>query len=271
VNRIDKVFGQLRQEGKKVLIPYVSCGDPHLKFTEELVLGLAENGADLIELGVPYSDPVADGPTIQKASTRALAEGVTLEKIFSLVERLREKTSIPLIMMTYYNPVYVKGVENFLKRAGEAGIDGLIIPDLPVEESENLKDVAENYGLNLIFLVAPTSTPERIKKIVNMARGFIYCVSVTGITGARKELGGELASFLKVVQAHTSLPLAVGFGISGPDMARKAAGLADGIIVGSALIERIEKNIEHNGFNYGKALEEAITFVGDLKTAITIY
>jgi len=268
VNRIDQVFNELRREQRKALIPYVSCGYPSLEFTEELILKLAASGADLIELGVPYSDPVADGPTIQKASTKALEGGVTLEKIFALVERLRDKTAIPLIMMTYYNPIYVKGPENFLKRAKTVGIDGLIIPDLPVEEAGNIKEIADSHGIDLIFLVAPTSTPERIKKIVEMSRGFVYCVSVTGITGARKTLTDQLAGFLNKVQTHSQLPLAVGFGISGPELAQKVAPWADGVIVGSALIDKIEKGLKQDETNYAQALGEAGAFIKELKIAL---
>lgn len=264
MNRIDGVFAALRKKGEKALIPYVTCGDPDIKFTEKLVSVLADSGADMVELGIPYSDPVADGPTIQKASVRALKGGVTLENIFALAERLRKKIEIPLIIMTYYNPVYVMGVENFVKKAAAAGMDGLIIPDLPLEEACQLKTLADNNGINLIFLVAPTSTKERIQKISQMARGFIYCVSVAGVTGARQKVSNSLESFLNRIRIQTSLPLAVGFGISSPDTARKASQHADGVIVGSALIERLEKNIN----NSHQALKEASDFIRNLKKAI---
>jgi len=220
VNKIDKVFKELKSKGEKALIAYISCGDPSLDFTEELVPVLAKSGADLIELGVPYSDPVADGPTIQRASGRALAGGVTMEKIFLLVKRLREKTQVPLIMMTYYNPVYVGGLDAFVKKAALAGIDGLIIPDLPVEESYILKEAADKRNLYLIFLAAPTSTPKRIAMITKLAKGFVYCVSVAGVTGARDTTDQGLGSFLNRIRQHTDLPLCVGFGISGPETAR---------------------------------------------------
>jgi len=264
VNRIDGVFAALRKKGEKALVPYVTCGDPYLEFTQELVSVLADSGADMIELGIPYSDPVADGPTIQRASVRALKGGITLENIFALAGCLRKKIEKPLIIMTYYNPVYVTGVENFVKKAAAAGVDGLIIPDLPLEEAYQLKDIADSNGINLIFLVAPTSTPERIEKITKLSRGFIYCVSVTGVTGARQKVSNSLENFLNRIRIHTSLPLAVGFGISSPDTARKASQHADGVIVGSALIERIEKNIN----NSHEALKEASDFIRNLKKAI---
>lgn len=266
MNRIDAVFNDLRKSQGKAVIPYVTCGYPSLDFTKELISVLAEAGADLIEIGVSYSDPVADGPTIQKASARALTAGITLDKIFRLVEEIRGKCQVPLIMMTYYNPIYVTGVENFIKKAAAAGVDGLIIPDLPVEEAGHLSEVAERSGLRTIFLVAPTSTSERIEKIAGISRGFIYCVSVTGVTGARKEVSEGLEDFLKRIRLSTELPLAVGFGISGPETARQAAEYADGVIVGSALIQKIEENVA--GEDYSKALQEAAAFIKELKGAV---
>jgi len=266
LNRIDNVLDMLHKKNEKALIPYVSCGDPSLEFTEQLATILAESGADIIELGVPYSDPVADGPIIQRASGRALAGGVTLEKIFSLVKRLREKTQVPLIIMTYYNPVYVTGVENFIARAASVGIDGLIIPDLPLEEAGYLKKAADSNNINLILLVAPTSSPERIKRIAQLSKGFIYCVSVTGVTGTRQSTSGGLEDFLDQVRLQTKLPLAVGFGVSGPDTARKMANKADGVIVGSAIIQKIEENVQKG--DTLKALEEAVSFINTLKKAI---
>ncbi|MBZ4687804.1 MAG: tryptophan synthase, alpha subunit [Clostridiales bacterium] len=266
MNRIDAVFNDLRKSQGKAVIPYVTCGYPSLDFTKELISVLAEAGADLIEIGVPYSDPVADGPTIQKASARALTAGITLDKIFRLVEEIRGKCQVPLIMMTYYNPIYVTGVENFIKKAAAAGVDGLIIPDLPVEEAGHLSEVAERSGLRTIFLVAPTSTSERIEKIAGISRGFIYCVSVTGVTGARKEVSEGLEDFLKRIRLRTELPLAVGFGISSPETACRAAEYADGVIVGSALIQKIEENVA--GEDYSKALQEAAAFIKELKGAV---
>ncbi|MFZ5945631.1 MAG: tryptophan synthase subunit alpha [Bacillota bacterium] len=268
MNRIENIFNKLKKENIKALIPYVCCGYPNLEFTEKLVLRLAESGADLIELGVPYSDPVADGPTIQRAAVGALENGVTLEQILSMACRLRERTEIPLIVMTYFNTVYVKGIEQFIKMAAASGIDGLIIPDLPLEESEELKTMANKYGLDLILLIAPTSTPERIKKISEASRGFIYCVSVSGVTGARTNVLANLGEFLTTIRQETGLPLAVGFGISNPETARLAACEADGVIVGSALIEKIEESMGEEK-SAEKALEAAGYFVLKLKKAIT--
>ena len=268
MNRIDAVLNKLQSKQEKALLPYVTCGYPSLDFTKELVPILAEAGADVIEIGVPYSDTVADGPTIQRASARALATGITLDKVFRMVEEIRKNCQVPLVLMTYYNPIYVTGVEIFIKRAVEAGIDGLIIPDLPVEEAGCLNASAVKSGLSTISLVAPTSTPQRIEKIAEASRGFIYCVSVTGVTGAREELATGLEDFLNRIRLHTELPLAVGFGISGLETARQAAQHADGVIVGSALIEKIEENILQGDSK--KALQEAAVFIKDLKEAIEV-
>ncbi|SMB90444.1 tryptophan synthase, alpha chain [Desulfonispora thiosulfatigenes DSM 11270] len=269
MNRIDQTFKKLASQNKKALIPYVSVGDPNLEFTERLVLKLAEEGADLIELGIPYSDPVADGPTIQKASARALSGGVTLEKIFSLILRLREKTQIPLIIMSYFNPIYVKGMENFTKKASASGIDGIIIPDLPVEEAGIFNELAKEQGIYLINLIAPTSN-KRIKKIVQNSKGFIYCVSSLGVTGARAGNFNNLETFLQNIRAETDLPLAVGFGVSTSEQAKNIAQYAEGVIIGSALINQIEKNIDQNYFNQEKALSDASSFIRDLKGAMSI-
>lgn len=266
MKRLDNVFANLKRENRKALIPYVSCGDPSLAFTEELVYRLANNGADLIELGIPYSDPVADGPTIQRASQRALQGGVIIDAIFGMVERLRGVTEVPLILMTYYNPIYVKGIESFIKRASEVGIDGLIIPDLPIEEGEKLQKIAEGYGLDIIFLVAPTSTPDRIKRIAEKSKGFIYCVGVTGTTGAGQKMSNRLEGIIQEIKSHTDIPIAVGFGISDGKTARESARNADGVIVGSALIEKIEEALKIDGKRL--ALDKASDFCKELRAAI---
>ena len=267
-SKIEQKFNELKLLGKKALIPYLSCGDPTLEFTEKLVLRLERAGADLIELGIPYSDPVADGPTIQKASQRALAGGITLNKIFRLAARIRPQVKCPLIFMAYYNSVYRCGRERFVSEAAEAGIDGLIVPDLPPEEAAELKQVTDCSGLDLIFLAAPTSTKQRVQKIARLARGFVYCVSVTGVTGSREDIGAGLEEFLARIRAETALPLAVGFGISGPETARRAAEFADGIIVGSSLIERIEKNISLVSDEPGKVIGEVCSFLAGLRAAL---
>lgn len=268
MNRIARVFQELDQRKEKALIPYVCCGDPHIAFTEELVVRLAQSGADLVELGVPYSDPVADGPTVQKAAVRALAGKITLDQIFSLAERIRKRTPIPLLIMTYYNPVYVTGAELFVEKAAAAGADGLIIPDLPLEEAGPVQDALKRKGMNLIFLATPTSTEERLKKMVQMAQGFIYCVSVTGVTGARENISHQLSSLVHRLRKETTLPFAAGFGISGPENAKQAAALTDGVIVGSALIERIAHSLYADPGDEEKALKEACLFIGELKKAM---
>jgi tryptophan synthase alpha chain len=265
---ITQTFENLKKNGRKALIPYVSCGDPSLEFTEKLVLGLEEAGADLVELGIPYSDPVADGPTIQKASQRALAGGVTLEKVMRTASRIRQQARLPLLFMAYYNSIYRPGPERFVVQAAGAGISGLIVPDLPLEEALPLKRAASGAGIDLIFLAAPTSTAARLQKIAKLAGGFVYCVSVTGVTGSRKEMPGGLEEFLSRVRASTDLPLAVGFGVSGPESAARMGSAADGVIVGSSLIERIEKNLHLVQEQPQHVLDEACAYIKSLREAL---
>lgn len=266
--RIAKTFLDLQSRGRKALIPYLSCGDPTLEFTESLALRLPEAGADLIELGIPYSDPVADGPTIQKASQRALAGGATLEKIFELAGGIRAKSRVPLVFMTYYNPIYRYGQERFIARAVRAGIDGFIVPDLPPEEAVTLKQITDSLETDLIFLAAPTSTTQRLEMIARLARGFVYCVSVTGVTGSRSDFAQDLESFISRVRAVTSFPLAVGFGISGPITAARAARAADGVIVGSSLIERIEDSLDLVADQPQQVVQEVCQYLKSLREAI---
>jgi tryptophan synthase alpha chain len=243
MNRIEEKFRQLRKEGKKALIVYITAGDPNLSTTGKLVLALEKAGVDIIELGIPFSDPLADGPTIQAASQRALAKGVDLKKIFSLVKALRKKTQIPLVFMTYYNPVLQYGLEKFCRACKKTGVDGLIVPDLPFEEAGDLVKSARKNHLDCIFLVAPTSTGQRIRAIAQKSRGFIYYVSLTGVTGARRSLPEDITAHLRQLKRMTKKPLCVGFGISTPAQAKMIARMADGIIVGSAVIKQIEKNL----------------------------
>lgn len=268
MSRIAQTFTDLRLKGQKALIPYFCCGDPSLEFTEQLVLKLAECGADLVELGVPFSDPAADGPTIQKASQRALAGGITLEKVLQLAARLRSRTEIPLILMSYYNPIYRFGLERFVSRAKEAGIDGLIVPDLPPEETGILQESTDPAEIDLILLAAPTSTAERMKRIAALARGFIYCVSVTGVTGSREKLASGLEAFLAQMRSHTDLPLAVGFGIKSPETAGQAAAVADGVVTGSSLIERIEEALHLVKDEPERVINEVCDHFASLKKAI---
>jgi len=235
MNRLQQVF-----TGGKAFIPYITAGDPNLELTEELVLEMAAAGADLIELGIPFSDPVAEGIVIQKASARALEAGTTTDNLFAMVRRLRTKTDIPLAFMTYANPVYVYGAEQFLANCAVCGIDALIVPDLPFEEKEELLPYCRRYGVALISLIAPTSK-ERISIIAKEAEGFVYCVSSLGVTGMRSKIETGVSEMISQVKAVKDIPCAVGFGISTPDQAAQMAKLADGVIVGSAIVKIIEQ------------------------------
>jgi tryptophan synthase alpha chain len=256
MSKITQVFKKAKKTGKKVLIPYLMAGDPTLNDTKRFVAGLEESGADIIELGVPFSDPLADGPTIQRASERALAQGTTLKKVLNLVRDIRLNTKIPLILMTYYNPVFKFGIEAFVKEAVSAGVNGIIIPDLIPDEAEDIMVNAKTHGLDTIFLLAPTSTEERIKKVARASTGFIYYVSVTGITGSQILLDTPMKDTLSLIKKITGKPVAVGFGISTPEQASAAAELADGIIVGSAIVRLISEGRDIRGFV--KALKKAI-------------
>lgn len=244
MNRIDKKFRELKREGRVALIPYVMAGYPTLRASERMVKTLARAGADLIEIGIPYSDPLADGVTIQKASEVALSRGVTTDDVFELAGRIRRYSGIPLILMTYYNIIFRFGLESFARKAAASGVDGVISPDLPPEEGVIWQEIGQEYGLNTIFLLAPTSTDERIDRVVSQSQGFIYCVSLTGVTGARQKLPINLAQFLAKVRSKTNKPLVVGFGISTAKQAREVAKLSDGVIIGSALLNQLE--IEKN-------------------------
>jgi tryptophan synthase alpha chain len=242
MNRIDLKFSQLKAKGERALMPFITVGYPNLKFSRQLILKLERQGADMVELGIPFSDPIADGPTIQRSSQRSIEQGTTAKDVFNLVRQLREESQIPLILMTYYNLVYHFGEESFVKQAVSAGADGLIVPDLPPEEAANLSGFADKYGLDLIFLLAPTSTQERIELVSEASRGFIYYVSLTGITGARQTLAQGIEYKLKAIAKQSRKPVAVGFGISTPEQAATVAAWADGVIVGSAIINIIENH-----------------------------
>lgn len=244
MSRIADVFAARKKLNKAALIPFVTAGDPSLAHTAELVLEMEKQGADIIELGVPFSDPLADGPTIQAASQRALAHGVRLEDIIEFVSGLRSQTQVPLALMTYYNPVYQYGLKRTAQKAARAGVDGFIIPDLPPEEAEEWKKEADKAGLDTIFLLAPTSDRTRVRKVARLSSGFIYYVSVTGITGARNRLPDDLLAKLELVKRHASIPVAVGFGISTPEQVARLASHADAIIVGSAIVNLIAKHAE---------------------------
>ncbi len=240
MSRISTTFARLRSRGERALIPYLTAGDPSLEVTRALVLEAEARGADLIELGFPFSDPLADGPIIQRASQRALDGGVTLLGLLDLARELRGRLRAPLILMTYMNPLLAYGLEAVTKEAS-AGFDGLIVPDLPLEEAGPLQRGARQAGLDLIFLVAPTSRPERIRLIARKTRGFLYAVSLMGVTGPRAQLPSDLVSYLQGIRAVTEKPISVGFGISHPEQVRALAAYADGVIVGSALVHLVEE------------------------------
>lgn len=237
MSRIAETFAALRRRGEKGLIPFFTAGDPDLATSERICLAAAAAGADIIELGLPFSDPLADGPIIQAGNQRALRAGTTTRGTLELIARLRQKIAQPIVLLTYYNPVFRYGVERFLTAAAEAGLDGLIVPDLPFEESGELRAAAVARGIDPICLLAPTSTEARIAEQVAAASGFIYCVSLTGVTGVREQLSDRAAELVKRVRPHTDLPLAVGFGISTPEQAAAACRYADAAIVGSALVK----------------------------------
>jgi tryptophan synthase alpha chain len=271
-NRIDAAFDRLRCSGGKGLITFITAGDPDYEATASLVLAMEQAGADLIELGVPFSDPMADGPVIQKASMRALSGGTTLAGILGLVRRLRERTQIPLLLMTYYNPVLYYGLAAFAAEAAAAGVDGLIVPDLPTEESGPLLLELEPRGLYLIPFAAPTSTPERLARIARdgsgasgQAGGFVYCVSLTGVTGARQGLPPGIEEFMERVRTHTARPLAIGFGISTPQQAALMSRLGNAVIVGSAIVSLVGRYASDPEV----MLERVASLVGSLKQAIS--
>ena len=244
----------------KAFIPFVTCGDPSLDVTEKIVYAMEEAGADLIELGLPFSDPTAEGPVIQRANLRALSGGVTTDKVFDMVAKIRKNTSIPMVFMTYANVVFSYGVERFCRKAAEVGMDGMILPDVPFEEKEEFALVAEKYGLDLISLIAPTSH-ERISMIAKEAEGFVYCVSSLGVTGMRSQITTDVGAMVELVKKSSDIPAAIGFGISGPEQAKKMAAVSDGVIVGSAIVKLVEK--------YGKdAVPYVAEFVKSVKDAI---
>ncbi|HCC35731.1 MAG TPA: tryptophan synthase subunit alpha [Ruminococcaceae bacterium] len=235
MNRISDAF-----KGKKAFVAFITGGDPDIETTEKLIIAMAESGADIIEIGIPFSDPVAEGIVIQQADERALKNGCTVDKLFEMVKRVRGKTDIPLLFMTYINPIFVYGKEKFMSRCAECGIDGVIVPDLPFEERAELAEVCEKHGITQISMIAPTSR-ERIEIIAKNAKGFIYCVSSLGVTGVRSELNTNVAEMINEVKKVTPVPCAVGFGISTPGQARDMADVSDGIIIGSAIVKLIEK------------------------------
>lgn len=247
-------------ENGKAFIAFITCGDPDLETTKEAVIAAVKGGADLIELGIPFSDPTAEGPVIQGANLRALNGGVTTDKIFEFVKDLRKSVSVPMVFMTYANVVYSYDSEKFIKICSEIGMDGLILPDLPFEEKEEFEDICNKYDIDLVSLIAPTSE-KRISMIAREAKGFIYVVSSLGVTGTRSSITTDLDSIVKVIRENTDIPCAIGFGISTPEQAAKMSNISDGAIVGSAIIKLLEKH----GKNAPKYIED---YVHEMKAAM---
>ena len=255
MSRIKEAF-----ENGKAFIAFVTCGDPDLETTGAVVREMVKNGADLIELGIPFSDPTAEGPVIQGANLRALNGGVTTDQIFEFVKELRRDVSVPMVFMTYANVVFSYGAERFISTCRKIGMDGLILPDLPYEEKEEFQPICRRFGLELISLIAPTSE-NRIAMIAGEAEGFVYLVSSLGVTGMRSEIKTDLTSIVEAIRRNTDIPCAIGFGISTPEQAARMAGLADGVIVGSAIVRLIEK--------YGRQAPEHVgRYVKEMKAAI---
>jgi tryptophan synthase alpha chain len=262
-SRIDQTFSRLRERREAALIAYLMAGDPSLAETEQLVLELEGAGADIIELGVPFSDPIADGPVIQQAAERALRSGTSLRTILPMVKQLRTKTQIPLVLMAYYNNIHAFGPERFCREAVAAGIDGLIVPDMPADEAGPLKGPAEASGLQLIFLLAPTSTVERRTFVARQSRGFVYYVSLTGITGAKLSNVADIGRNVEKIRKVSKTPVAVGFGVATPEDAAQVSAIADGVIVGSAIVKRIASHQQQAGM-----VGHVAGFVRSLKTAM---
>lgn len=252
MSRIKEAF----KDGK-AFIPFITCGDPDIETTKKVVKEMVDKGANLIELGIPFSDPTAEGPVIQGANLRALTGGITTDDVFEMVKELRKDITVPFVFMTYANVVFSYGTEEFLKKASEVGMDGLILPDVPYEEKEDFAPMCKKYGMDLISLIAPTSK-DRIKMVAKEAEGFLYCVSSLGVTGTRSEISTDLASMVALVrEVNTEIPCAIGFGISGPEQAAKMASISDGVIVGSAIVKIVAE--------YGK---EAAPKVGEFVDSI---
>jgi len=255
MSRIKSAF-----ENKKAFIPFVTGGDPDIETTEKLIPQMAEAGADLIEIGIPFSDPIAEGVVIQAADDRALKAGATTDKIFDMVKRVRKTVKIPLVFMTYMNPIYTYGTEKFMKRCAECGIDGVIIPDVPFEEKKEVSGICEAAGVELISMIAPTSK-ERIGMIASEAKGFLYCVSSLGVTGVRSRITTNIKEMVEQVKAVTDIPCAIGFGIATPEQAKEMAAVSDGAIVGSAIVRMVAQ--------YGReCIQPVSAYVREMKAAV---
>ncbi len=260
MNRIEKRFRALKGKNKKAFIVFITAGYPNLNLTKKLILEFDKIGVDIVEIGVPFSDPLADGPVIQESSQVALQNKVTLGKILGLVQELRRFTDIPLTLMTYYNPIFCFGERNFIKQARQVGVDGLIIPDLPPEEGKTLMQLAHKNKLDVIFFISPTTSRLRMKHIVGISRGFIYYVSLTGVTGPRAKLPLDLQKQIRGVKKITVKPVCVGFGVSNASQVKKIYQIADGVIVGSAIIKKIKQNLKRKDL-----IERVSRYIRELK------
>lgn len=263
MGRIAERFTALRARGETALIPFLTAGDPDLAATEDLVLAVVEAGADLVEIGVPFSDPIGEGPTIQRASERALATGTSLRRVLNLVKSLRSRVDVPLVLMGYANSVLTMGEERFAEAASEVGVDGLLIVDLPPEEGAELRAAVAERGIDAVLLAAPTTRPDRLAMLARETRGFLYYVSRTGVTGARKALAEGIEEQVTRVRETSDVPVCVGFGVSDPEHARQVAAFADGVVVGSALVDRVAAATSTT-----HAIESASTFVASLKAPL---
>jgi tryptophan synthase alpha chain len=261
-NSIKKVFSQLKKSNKKAFIPYITAGDPNIEKTYEILGILAELGADIIELGVPFSDPMADGPVIQKAMERALKSGTTLKKTLEIVSTFKSKYNIPIILMGYLNPFHAYGFETFARDAKNAGIDGILIVDLPPEEADEYHSIIKKYKLTQIFLATPTTDFKRVNVIKKFANGFLYFVSVTGVTGIRDALPIEISNKLKMLKVYLNIPIVLGFGVSKPETIKAFYNYADGFVVGSAIVKKWEE-----AFNDTQKKEELVQFINSLSKA----
>ena len=264
MSRISKKFKALKNTDGKALISYIMAGDPSIEKTEDLIYALEEGGADIIELGVPFSDPLADGPVIQRASERALASKTTLVKVLNMVSKVRERSNIPIVLMTYYNIIFNYDERSFVQDALRAGVDGVIIPDLPPEEGRLLIELTKSAGLDTIFLLAPTSSDKRISLISKKSKGFIYYVSLTGVTGLRTKLSASIAPMMTKIKNKTAKPIAVGFGISNAEQAAEASSFADGIVIGSAIVKIVEDNLKNESMT-----NKVRDFASEIKAAIS--
>ena len=263
MSRLGETFARLRARGERALVAYFTAGDPSLADTRRLVVEAARRGADVIELGVPFSDPLADGPVIQRAGTRALAAGATVPRVLETVAALRAEIEVPFVLMIYYNPVLAFGLKAFARTAADAGVDGAIVVDMPPEESEPLATEAAAAGLDLVYMVAPTSTPPRLRLIAKKSRGFIYVVSLTGVTGERQELPADLATQIDTLRDVTTMPVCVGFGISTPAQVAAVGRIADGVIVGSAIVRLVEARAGSPSL-----VDDVGTFIAELKAPL---